>query len=259
MKKFISGLCLMLLLITSISANVYAEENTFTKIKLGDLYVNVPYSKNDITVEYETNSIEVKATIKDKYTGKILGIHGEYLPTLENLPQEILQQLPEDLQIKAKELKQSTYNKSIMPLAQGNYFNKIVYSDCIVGTGDLAATARLYCDFEYYTYYNYRNVTKILNHYWRPVAGNFDMTYPTSNAIIQSDNVSIKVYGGCGLEKRITITTTDENQYEGGVHITLKLIVDAGGTYTKVSSTSTTETYIMRYTVNNFQYFYSIG
>ncbi|QSX06230.1 hypothetical protein JYG23_01850 [Sedimentibacter sp. zth1] len=237
MKKILSFVLVILILVSSMTINVFADENNSTKIKLGDVFVNVPYNENDIIVEYEKNEIEIRAIIKDKHTGEILDIHGEYIQPLDKLPQSIIEQFPDELKTRANSLKES--NDINMVSSQGDFFVKVVYNDKVFGS----IVARLYCEFEYYSEYNYRNVTKIVDTYWREASsGTFKIERETSNATVSEDKTGVTVWGGCN----IVLTVTKDTSASIGIPAVFEFSHEVG------------ETQYYRTTIDDFRYSYSI-
>ena len=95
MRKQFSILLIVILVMSLVTANVFGVEAIEgTKIKMHDVYVTVPYDESDIDVVYEVSDYEVIVTVKDAVPGKTLESHGEYNPTLQEMPDELLDELP---------------------------------------------------------------------------------------------------------------------------------------------------------------------
>lgn len=260
MKKIFIYVIIIAMLITMISCSKSGFGNReillgpdVKKFKLNDLYAYTPYSKNGIIVKYEKNDIEIKAILKDKDTKKVIAIFGEYLVDLKDMPEEILLNFPESIQLKAYDLKRGIESPSSNK--NRKIFNKIVYSEYILD--DEAVGARLYCGVEYYKDDNKQNFTDIVDYFWESENDNYSLEYTRSHAMIIDNGTNLTITGGANLEKEITIKINDNSQYENGVHKTIKKLNALGFDLNKISSTRTTETYFIRYTINEFKYFFS--
>lgn len=163
----------------------------------------MPYDENDIEVVYDTSDVEVRTIIKDVNTGETLEVHGEYIQSMEDLPDEILNELPIDIKMRAIAEKAGIEEMSVMA---GSYFNKVVYKDKPEGP----CIARPYCDFKYWYENNYRNVVSINSTYWREASsGAWVLERETSNAQIV-DAATILVYGGANITVTTYLETTGE-------------------------------------------------
>lgn len=204
-----------------------------------DIYVTVPYDENDIDVVYETSDVEVRAIINDANTGKTIEVHGEYIPSAEDLPDEILNELPADVKMRAIAERAGIGEMSIMA---GDYFNKVVYKDKVEGP----CRARLYCDFKYYSEYNYRNLVSINDTYWREASsGTWELERETSNAQIV-DAATLLVYGGANITVTTYLETTGEFSIEFLESVGYSVSHSAGNEYHA------------RTTIDDFRYSYSL-
>lgn len=240
MKRVVSIFLIIVLVMSIFASNAYCSElHEGTKIKLYDIYVTVPYDENDVDVVYEISDVEVRAIISDAKTGKILEVHGEYIQSIEELPEEILNEFPIDIKLRAVAEKT---NKRKVSATAGGYFNKVVYKDKIEGP----CTARLYCDFKYYSEYNYRNLVSINSTYWREASsGDWILERETSNAQIV-DPATLLVYGGANITVTTTQTTTGE--------FSVDFLEGLGYSVSHASG----NLYYARTTIDDFRYSYSL-
>lgn len=239
MKRVLSIFLTVVMIMSLFATSVYgAKLPEGTKIKLYDIYVTVPYDEKDIDVVYETSDVEVRAIINDAHTGEELEVHGEYIQSLEDMPDEILNELPEEIKLRAAAVK----SDGEMSVLAGSYFNKVVYKDTVEGP----CVARLYCDFKYYSEYNYRNIVSINSTYWREASsGDWVLERETSNAQIV-DAATLLIYGGANITVTTTSTTTGE--------FSLKFLEDCGYSVSNASGS----TWYARTTIDDFRYSYSL-
>ncbi len=204
MRKTLSILLIAILVMSLVTTNVFGVEAIEgTKIKMHDVYVTVPYDEGDIDVVYEVSDYEVIVTIKDAVTGKTLESHGEYIPTLQEMPDELLDELP--IEIKNKALAARSNGEEVSPMA-GGYFNKLIFERC----EKEPVVARLYCDFEYFYESNHRNLISIIDTFWaEESSGSWEIENEYSNARIV-DPINLVVYGVAGIVITTTKTTTGE-------------------------------------------------
>lgn len=240
MRRALSLFLVVILAISLFATNAYGEElSGGTKIKLHDIYVTVPYNENDIDIVYEISNVEVKAIINDKNTGKLLEVHGEYIQSIEELPDEILSELPNEIKLRALSERNTIDN---MLARTGSYFNKVVYKDIAKGP----CKARLYCDFKYYSEYNYRNLVSVNSTYWREVSsGDWILERETSNAQIV-DPANLLVYGGANITVTTSHTTTGE--------FSIEFLESLGYSV----SHAVGSLYYARTTIDDFRYSYSL-
>lgn len=236
MKKITSILMVFIILISLFQIAYANEIPNGTKIQLYDLYVTVPYNQNDIEVEYERTEYEVRAIIKDKNTGEILDIHGEYIPSLSEMPISLLKELPYEITSKLNNL------EVINTITAGDFFTKIIYNDKTIGP----CTGRLYCEATYYSEYNYRNFVSIDDTYWREISsGTWVIERETSGAKIV-DPATVLVWGGCNY-----VVTTQESSTGSW---SIKFLETLGFTIDYSVGT----TYYLRNTIDDFRYSYSL-
>ena len=123
-----------------------------TKIKLNEVYVTVPYEKEDINVKYHETDTEVEAEITDKNTNNVLTTIGE-------------------------EINNSNYRS----LSSSSYYNKTVYSTVKLGP----TKSRLYGVLNCYNYNNFRQIDSVEKTYWKPVSsGNWTLENTNSDGYV---------------------------------------------------------------------------
>lgn len=220
MKKVASLVCTFGLLVTSVPiSHASGIDNETSKIKIDEVYVTVPYSQDQIEVEYNETDYAVEVIIKDKESEEVLEVFGE---TKEK-----------------KDLKTIIKKDGTKALEYG----KTIYKDYKKGP----VVARLYNDIDIWSSGSFREITSARKPYWREASsGTWKLERETCDNNFKGPADKIKIWGGANIVITTTKTTTGE--------FSIKLLEDLGFSV----SHATGSTYYARSTINRFKYTYSL-
>jgi len=158
-----------------------------TKIKLGEVYVTVPYEKEDISVKYNKTSKEIEAKIIDKNTKDVLTTIGEEISS-----------------------NKSNVNTLLAASSAGSYYDKTVYADVKAGP----TTSRLYGVLSCYSYDSFRQINSVKNTYWKPMtSGSWTLEDKSSSGYVVSSSTGkpgtkAVIYGDANVVVTTTTSTT---------------------------------------------------
>ncbi|KXG10250.1 hypothetical protein AT864_00841 [Anoxybacillus sp. P3H1B] len=198
MKKVFYSMILtafaLLITIFSPVSSAGAEQLTKEKVKLKNVFVDIPYDKSEVKLVRVEDQNSTKINLIDKKTGKILETYGEILES------------PEQVAKVANKLN----NVQALATTSGTYSVSTVYRQRTDGP----AVSRLNTQLYIYSSGSFRQIQSVLNTWWSEASGgSWYLTREVASTVSMTGSfptTKTQTSGSATIEVKTSYSTTGE-------------------------------------------------